>query len=866
MFKKKIFGIFGKGADDKSPVPKIPEQPLISEEKISYQEGEQDDSESIENPEDIISKLAQINNIIGDDEEMDDDDDHDISHFFGEDEDEDEGLEIEEEVYEQPIAEDVNLIHVPAESILASIPAEALAVSVDELNAKYAGNSDYQFSFGKEDISYGLSIGKVEVAFSDLVNKIPINIFCEAIDSFHDQKVNIDLVSILPLVPPAWFALGDQDASQEEMVNEMEDLFPSLSLPEPEEAEEEEVAEEDAQEHENFGLVDESEEIPAIEEPSLKPQDRTVDLAAKTTITSLQEIRESEPQEIAPSQLTNEIAVEHPSPLREFPAVPQSSLQEPVTLESERHLASTESLSENPMLQNPTNIELDEEPVADSDVYSIPLSPSIQNEELEATSEISGPVPIREPVPEIKMPQISLRPSEPIAESEMNSIPLSLPVQNEEMESFPEVEEQAPANDIVPKTDLPKISLQYPDPVEEKPALEIADKEQANEITAPAVPLATPRSVDSSSGLSLKQPESVPDEVISLDDIPEIVAEFPDTLTSPLSTPEPIIEEVKSPLQPPPQIPIENPTAPVLKPPATLEMSVADIPDTSQVDPPALKVNEAEISEDVEAIEKVVSSADADADDVQKAATELLIGNKPHESLNVSEKAVPMGTIKAEDSSVWKSRAPNGIDINRSGVEELCLLASVGEHLAQSIIDHRTEHGKFSQLQDLLNIPGLGNHTYRKMTRLSAKTEIANAELHVNKMLEIDGDIVSLNQVVKTILTGQQLNAIFISSIDGLILAKSTADNEYSKLSESLAAVAPQLYKRAKKALNQGQLPAADMYTFYIGKNAVTFAGSDQLFVVFIHNTDYPNQQQLKKCRKITQELVWYCSYRAVIS
>ncbi len=76
----------------------------------------------------------------------------------------------------------------------------------------------------------------------------------------------------------------------------------------------------------------------------------------------------------------------------------------------------------------------------------------------------------------------------------------------------------------------------------------------------------------------------------------------------------------------------------------------------------------------------------------------------------------------------------------------MCLLASVDECPAPSIIDYRTEHGKFAQLQYLLKIPGFGNHTYRKMTRLSTKTEIANAGLHVNKILEIEGDVMSLNQ------------------------------------------------------------------------------------------------------------------------
>lgn len=55
------------------------------------------------------------------------------------------------------------------------------------------------------------------------------------------------------------------------------------------------------------------------------------------------------------------------------------------------------------------------------------------------------------------------------------------------------------------------------------------------------------------------------------------------------------------------------------------------------------------------------------------------------------------------------------------------------------------------------------------------------------------------------------------------------------------------------------------MTTFYIGKHAVTFAGSDQIFIACVHGPAYPNQKQLRLCRKLATELSWYCSYRAVI-
>ncbi|MHA7881520.1 MAG: ComEA family DNA-binding protein [Saccharospirillum sp.] len=52
------------------------------------------------------------------------------------------------------------------------------------------------------------------------------------------------------------------------------------------------------------------------------------------------------------------------------------------------------------------------------------------------------------------------------------------------------------------------------------------------------------------------------------------------------------------------------------------------------------------------------------------------------------------------------------VDINTDGVEKLAdLLTGVGEVRAQAIIDYRTENGPFEQMEDLLNVPGIGPAT-----------------------------------------------------------------------------------------------------------------------------------------------------------
>ena len=303
---------------------------------------------------------------------------------------------------------------------------------------------------------------------------------------------------------------------------------------------------------------------------------------------------------------------------------------------------------------------------------------------------------------------------------------------------------------------------------------------------------------------------------------------------------------------------------------------VAAAPPKVKPPPPLSKVESARVPRDLpqkpavsapKPIEEIPKPI-IDADEVREVAAELFESSE-HVALQSCVKDAPAAERKVAQADLeieWKSQAPNGIDINRGGVEELSLLNGVGDHLARVIIDFRKSHGPFSRLPDLLNVPGLGKHTYRTMTRLSPRTNLRDAELKVNTAFNIKSENVSLNKISGCSLDNLKLDAMFVSSTDGLILTKSAATDNHMKLADSLAAVAPQLYKRSKKALQQGLLPTSDMITFYFDRRSVTFSGFDQLFVVFIHSTGYPNQKQLKECRKVTNELVWYCSYRAVLS
>ena len=52
------------------------------------------------------------------------------------------------------------------------------------------------------------------------------------------------------------------------------------------------------------------------------------------------------------------------------------------------------------------------------------------------------------------------------------------------------------------------------------------------------------------------------------------------------------------------------------------------------------------------------------------------------------------------------------IDINSADVETLCFLDGIGETLAQSIVDYRNENGDFLNIEEIMNVYGIGENIF----------------------------------------------------------------------------------------------------------------------------------------------------------
>lgn len=67
------------------------------------------------------------------------------------------------------------------------------------------------------------------------------------------------------------------------------------------------------------------------------------------------------------------------------------------------------------------------------------------------------------------------------------------------------------------------------------------------------------------------------------------------------------------------------------------------------------------------------------------------------------------------ETDLCNSTAISKVNINSDTAEELAASSVISNAIATSIVSYREEHGNFQCIEDLLEVYGIGNATYRKV-------------------------------------------------------------------------------------------------------------------------------------------------------
>ncbi len=75
----------------------------------------------------------------------------------------------------------------------------------------------------------------------------------------------------------------------------------------------------------------------------------------------------------------------------------------------------------------------------------------------------------------------------------------------------------------------------------------------------------------------------------------------------------------------------------------------------------------------------------------------------------------PVGALAQQSKASSKAAATEKVNLNTATLEQLQTLPGVGPAVAKRILDHRTKVGKFSKIEEILNVKGIGEKRFQRM-------------------------------------------------------------------------------------------------------------------------------------------------------
>lgn len=101
------------------------------------------------------------------------------------------------------------------------------------------------------------------------------------------------------------------------------------------------------------------------------------------------------------------------------------------------------------------------------------------------------------------------------------------------------------------------------------------------------------------------------------------------------------------------------------------------------------------------------------ADSLGSAVSDVSVSSDGSES-TVSD-ALVSSTLEADDTSSVSPLGERSIDLNTATKEELEALSGIGETLAERILDYREQMNGFLDVEELLEVEGIGEKTFSRI-------------------------------------------------------------------------------------------------------------------------------------------------------
>lgn len=205
---------------------------------------------------------------------------------------------------------------------------------------------------------------------------------------------------------------------------------------------------------------------------------------------------------------------------------------------------------------------------------------------------------------------------------------------------------------------------------------------------------------------------------------------------------------------------------------------------------------------------------------------------------------------------------PGNVNINTASLEELLTLDGVTETMAKRIVDYRTQHGPFTSVFDLVQIPRLSRPLFKRLTGMPFNATQYHRRYKLAQWLHVPVDkVTDFALLTKAVADLPGFSGCMISDKDGLLLAQSKAE----AYGENWGAVAIKITTQIRENVQLLNVGDVESISLGIQDNTVTIVASQNVVLTIVHEGRKLTTTHVVIALKILHEVAWLLTRRAYV-